>query len=191
MTERGRIDVPRLIRIATFLSVIAAATGVYLGYQAQVELLQQRIDDNNNELRSDDVAFNEAPVLRGERAQLAERYASLFSQNAQAVFVRELATTIRRNGVTLAATSVSQDSGNEPRPAGTLFAKTHLSVTLRGSYRRLLSAISELSRGSEIVEVQEPNLARDTSSILAIVPINIYEPLRATQAAPAPSGDSR
>lgn len=184
MTGRGRIDVPRLLRIATFLFAVAAATGVHLTYQPRIDVLQQRIDDNNNELRSDDIAFAEATTLRGQRTQLANRYASIFAQNAQAVFVRELATTVHRNGVTLIATTVSQEGGNDAHVPGTLFAKTHVSMSLRGSYRRLLAAIADLSMGSEIVEVQPPNLARDGASVIATVPINIYEPLRSRVTSP-------
>ncbi len=192
MTARGRIDVPRLVRIATFLFAVAATTGVYLTYQPQIELVQQRIDDNNNELRSDEVAFSEATALRAERKQLADRYAPLFAQNAQAVFVRELATTVHRNGVTLAATTVTQESADDPHAPGAIFAKTHLSISLRGSYRRLLAAIADLSLDSEIVEVQAPNLSRDGSDVVATIPVNIYEPLRTLPASAAlRPGESR
>lgn len=184
MTSAARINIPRLIRIATFIFAIAAAAGVFLTYQPQIEAVQQRIDDNNNELRSDEVAFHEAAALRGERAKLATRYASLFAQDPQAVFVRELATTVHRNGVTLVSTTVTPDDASEVRGAATLFSKTRLSLELHGSYRRLLAAIADLSMGLEIVEVRAPSLARDSGSVVAKVPVVIYEPLRSVQAAP-------
>lgn len=190
MNSAARIDIPRLIRIATFLFAVAAGAGVYMTYQPQIEAMQQRIDDNNDELRSDDVAFNEAAVLRGERATLSARYASLFAQNPQAVFVRELATLVRRNGVRLTSTTVTPEDQSDP-PASALFAKTRLALELRGSYRRLLTAIADLSMGSEIVEVRAPSLARESGSVVAKVPVVIYEPLRAASQQPSRSGGSR
>lgn len=187
MTPTTRIDVPRLIRIATFLVSVAATAAVYLTYQPQIEAVQQRIDENNDELRSDDVAFHEANLLRGERATLSARYASLFAQDAQAVFVRELATTVRRHGVELVATNVAPDDPSDARGASALFSKTQLALELRGSYRRLLTTIADLSLGSEIVEVRASSLSREGTELVAKVPLAIYEPLRATSTV-APSG---
>lgn len=189
MSATGRINASRLIRTVTVLLAIVAAVCVYATYQPQIDAAQRRIDDDNRALRSDEVAFSEFVSLRAERALLARRYESLFSQNAQAVFVRELATTVRRNGVALVSTNVSQEDPNDAHAAAGIFTKTHLTLMLRGSYRRLLTAIAELSTGSEIVDVQMPNLARDGSAVVATVPIDIYEPRRSP--AGGPSEDAR
>jgi len=191
MTSAARVDIPRLIRIVTLLVAVAAAAAVYLTYQPQIEALQQRIDDNNNELRSDDVVFSGAAALRGERAQLAARYAALLAQDAQAVFVRELATIVARNGVRLVSTNVTPDDATEARGAGTPFTKTRVSLELRGPYRRLLATIADLSLGSEIVEVRAPSLAREGPGVLAKVPVTIYEPLHLTAPPAVRRGDVR
>ena len=183
MTRTGRIDVIRLIRIAAALFSFAAAFGVYATFEPQIDALLQRVDDNNSELRSDEVAASSATALRGERARLAERYATLVAQNSQAVFVRELATAVRRNGVTLLSTVVTAPSPGDAASPGALFTKTHLSVGLRGSYRRLLTTIADLSAGSDIVEVLPPSLTRETGAgdVSATVPLDIYEPVRGQQ----------
>lgn len=181
MTQTGRIDVTRLIRIAALLFSIAAACGVYATFEPQIDALVQRVDDNNSELRSDEVAASNATALRGERAHLAVRFATLVAQNPQAVFVRELATAVRRNGVTLLSTVVTAPAPGDVPEAGALFTKTHLSVGLRGSYRRLLTTIADLSAGSEIVEVLPPSLTRERDEISATVPLDIYEPVHSSR----------
>lgn len=182
MNQEGRIDIARLIRLATVLFAVAAGFGVYLTFSPQIDAMQQRVDDNNSELRSDEVALSNAVPLHVERATLSKRYAALVAQNPQAVFVRELATTVHRNGVSLVTTSITPEPADTERAPGALFSKTHLSVSLRGTYRRLLATIGDLSMGSEIVEVLAPNLTREgTGTIAATVPLNIYEPLHTLQ----------
>jgi Tfp pilus assembly protein PilO len=176
------IDITRLIRIgALALSVLAVAL-VYLAYTPTIETLHARIDDGQNELRSDEIALSQVPSLRAERTQLGERYASLFAQNPEAVFVRELATTVHRHHVALLATSVAQDSAPLASDGPTLpFIRTRVSIEIRGTYRALLATISDLSTGSEIVEVLESSLRRDGPVVIASIPAIIYEPQRATQ----------
>ncbi len=171
------IDIGRALRIATFLCAALAGAFVYFAYEPQAAAAQQRVDDAQARLRSDEVAFSEMPHLRLERAELEHRYAQLFEQNAEAVFLRELASTVRRHGVMLATTSVSQDLDAPPtvaKPA--LFSANRVSLELRGTYRDLLGAIGDLSLGSEIVAVEPPSMRRDGSTIAATVRAVIYEP---------------
>ncbi len=177
----ARIDVPRLIRIVTLLLTVLALVLVYFSYAPQIDALHARIDDGQKELRSDEIAFGQATVLRGQRAQLARRYASLFAQTPQAVFVRELATTVHRHHVMLLATNVSQDAGPTEAGPDLPFTRTRVSIEMRGTYRALLAAIADLSNGSEIVEVREASLHRDGTAIAANVPVVIYEPLHPAQ----------
>lgn len=178
-----RIDVGRLIRIVTLLLSVAAVASVYAAYAPRIDALLARIDDGREELRSDEVARREATRLRAERVDLARTYAPLLSQNAEAVFVRELATMVRRRGVTLVSTNAASDSGShEGEPAGASFSRVRLTVDLRGSYRALLATVAELSTGSEIAEVGEPNLRRDGDAIAATIPVVVYEPRRTTAA---------
>lgn len=180
MTFGTSIDIPRLIRIASVLFAFAAAVGVDLTYRPQIDAAERLVEDRNDELRSDQVAFREATFLRGERARLAGRYAMLFAENPQAVFVRELATTMRRNGVTLVSTSVTPEDPNGERSAAGLLTKTHVTIVMSGSYRRLLGTVADLSAGSEIVDVGVPNLTREGTSVVASVPVDIYEPRKTT-----------
>ena len=175
------VDVTRLIRIGAIALTVLAVALVYFTYTPTIDALHARIDDGQNELRSDEIALSQVPTLRAERSQLGERYASLFAQNPEAVFVRELATTVHRHRVTLLATSVAQDSASTPSDAPALpFVRTRVSIDMRGTYRALLATISDLSTGSEIVEVLEPSLHRDGAAVIASVPAIIYEPQRAT-----------
>jgi Tfp pilus assembly protein PilO len=173
------IDVPRLIRIASLLFAILAGALVYFAYQPQIDGLQTRLDDAEAQLRSEEVAFTEMPRLRAERFALAERYDALFEQNPEAVFLRELASTVHRHDVRLVATSVTPDATAENGPAAAhpaLFKQTGVSLELRGTYAHLLGAIGDLSRGSEIVGVDPPTLRRDGDAVVASVPVTIYEP---------------
>lgn len=180
MTPTSRIDVARLIRTATLLVGLACASAVYATFQPQIDFLQQRIDENNSQLRSDEVAQSTAGTLRRERSDLATRYATLVAQNPQAVFVRELAALVRRHAVALVSTTVAAAAPNDAPEPGALFSKTRLSIVMSGPYRRLLAAVSDLSNGSEIVEVLPPSLARDGADVVATIPLDIYEPLRST-----------
>lgn len=173
------VDITRLIRIGALALAMLAVALVYFAYTPTIDTLHARIDDGQNELRSDEIALSQVPMLRAERTKLGERYASLFAQNPEAVFVRELATTIHRHHVALLATSVAQDSATLASDGPAIpFIRTHVLIEMRGTYRALLATISDLSTGSEIVEVLEPSLRRDGAAVIASVPAVIYEPQR-------------
>ncbi len=173
------IDVRRLIRIATFLFCVVAATLVYLSFAPQIDASGERIDAAQSQLNSDESSFSELGVLRSERDSLARRYARLFAQNPEAVFLRGLASDVARHGVTLVATTETRDTSSQPAnapDAGSAAEKTVLSVEMRGHYRNLLAAIGELSLGPEIVRVDMPTLRRDGADVTALVPVTIFEP---------------
>jgi Tfp pilus assembly protein PilO len=175
------IDVPRLIRIATLLFSILAGTLVWSAYQPQVASLEARLNDDQMSLRSQEVAFAETPRLRAEREDLARHYGPLLAPNTEAVFLRELAATIRRHNVSLLSSSVTRDPP-EPKERqsssyAALFAQREVSIELRGAYRPLLATIGDLSHGSEIVRVDPPELRRDGEAVVATIPVTIYEPV--------------
>lgn len=177
--RNGRTDIPRLIRVATFLASAVAAITVYVAYEPRVDELITRIDTGGDELLSDDAAFRSAALLRSQYAKLSAHYSSLEAHNPEAVFVRELATTVRRHGVSLVTTSATQEQESSQSPGGTvLFGRTLATLELRGPYRALLATIADLSMGSAIVEVRESSLHRDGNTIVADVPVVIYESLR-------------
>lgn len=187
-----RTDAPRLIRIAALACTVVAVVSIWLAYAPQIDAIQTRIDDGRSELRSDETAFSQANVLRAERARLADRYATLLAQNPEAVFVRELATTVKRHRVALLGTNVTQDAAtNDADGANVPFSRTRVSIEMRGTYRGLLATIADLSTGSEIVEVREPNLHRDGDAIAATVPVIIYEPLPTVALRNARTGTNR
>jgi hypothetical protein len=178
MNPQGTVNVPRLIRIATLSFALLGGALVYFTFAPAVDGLQQRIDDAQETLRSGDVAFSEISHVRTERDELARRYARLFSQNPEAVFLRELSATVRARRVTLLSTSVSRDPSGVRAEAthGALLAPTLLQIELRGRYAPVLAAIGDLSLGSEIVDVQAPSLRRDGDAVIASIPVTIYEP---------------
>jgi hypothetical protein len=171
------IDVPRLIRIATLLFAILAGALVYFAYDPQVDTAQGRLDDAQETLLSQDVAFGAMSRLRLERAVLERRYDTPFVKNPEAVFLRELASTVTRHGVTLVSTTVAPDAAvdaSATRPA--LFKQTQVALELRGTYTHLLATVRDLSNGSAIVGVEAPTLRRDNGALLATIAATIYEP---------------
>ena len=177
--SRSEVNVPRLIRIATLLFAVLAGTLVFLTYQPQVEALQQRLQDDASTLRSDETVFHTMAQLRVNRAELARRYATLFAQNPEAVFLRDLSGATQRHGITLVSTSVSHDENTaDGQPHSPLFAQTRVDVQMRGSYARLLAAVGDLSAGSEIVRVDAPTMRRDDDQVLVTIPVTIFEPAK-------------
>lgn len=184
------VNIPRLIRIATLLFAVFAGALVFLTYQPQVDALQQRLEDDTSTLRSDETVFHTMPQLRADRAELGHQYATLFAQNPEAVFLRDLSAATQRHGVTLVSTSVSHVETSDTTPRSSLFAQAHVDVEMRGSYAHLLAAIGDLSVGSEIVRVDAPTMRRDGDEVAATAPVTIFEPaLR--DSAPALEGGVR
>jgi len=182
------IDVPRLIRLATLLSSVAAGAVVFFAYEPRTELLAQRLDDTETALRSDDIAFAEIPRLRVERDRLARQY-TFIARDAEAVFLRELASNVHRHALTLLSTTASQsDVPNRSSGDGVTFHATDLTLELGGSYEHLLAGLSEMSLGSEMVGVEAPSLRRDGPRLVATVPVTIYEPLDARHSVAAVRG---
>ena len=101
----SQVNVPRLIRIATLLFAILAGALVYLTYEPAAEALGQRLSDDTSTLRSDETVLHTLPQLRRSRDELARQYATLFAQNPEAVFLRDLSSATERHGVTLVSTS--------------------------------------------------------------------------------------
>jgi len=182
------VDFPRLIRIVTLFSAILGGALVYFTFEPDIDGLSLRLADTDSELRSDDVAFSEITRLKAERVELFDRYAQLFTQNPQAIFLRELTANVRRHAVTLVSTSVADDRSiprdrNIQLPA---FRETHLTVEIEGRYRDLLAAIADMSASSQLVEVGEANMNRDGKLVIASVPIVLFEPV--TRAASSGTG---
>jgi len=170
-------DGPRMLRTATLIFSLLAGAVVYFAYQPQIDVLASRLQDDESELRSGDIAFSELPRLRRERAALARRYDGAFAHAAEATFLRDLASTVRRHDVTLVSTSVVQDTTAGPNGSNkTLLEATHATLELRGRYVDLLAAVADLSAGADMVGVEAPALHRDGSSIVASVPVTLYEP---------------
>jgi Tfp pilus assembly protein PilO len=184
------IDVRKIIRIATVLACIVAASFVYFSFAPDVDAATLRVDQAQLQLDSDTSTLSHLGMLRDERAALANRYAHLFAQNPEAVFLRGLSADVVRHGIALVSTSEARDlssgaaSGANAAPSND---RTQLVIELRGSYRQLLAAIGELSLGPEIVRVDAPTLKRDGNDVIASVPVTIFEPTaRATQDGGAP-----
>lgn len=192
MSNTRPIDVPRLIRLATLLLAVTAGASVFFAYEPRTELLSQRLDDTETALRSDDVAFSEIPTLRIERDRLAKQY-TFVARDAEAVFLRELASNVHRHALTLLSTTASQtDLPNRSFGDGVAFGATDLTLELAGSYEHLLAGLSEMSLGSEMVGVEAPSFRRDGLRLVATVPVTIYEPVdtrRSAAAAHAPNGN--
>ncbi len=180
--NQGESGLTRLIRTATLLFGILAGALVYATFEPRVDATQRQLDNDESMLRSDEVAFAEVPRLRSECDQLAKRYAELFSENPEALFLRELSAVARRHGVTIVSTSLASDQAGSRSASGTFFQRTPMQVELRGRYRNLLTAIADLSLGSAVIDVGNPSIRRDGGALLAAIPITIDEPARAVAA---------
>ena len=174
----NQTNVARLIKIATLLFGILAGSLVYLTFEPKVDVAQRTLQDDESMLRSDEVVFSAVPGLRLERAQLAKRYAGLFSENAEALFLRDLSTLARLHDVSVVSASLSTDPPPASRLPGTLFQRTAMQLELHGEYRNLLAAISDLSHGTAVVNVGLPSIRRDGAALLATIPLQIDEPAR-------------
>jgi hypothetical protein len=172
----GATNLPRLIKIATLLCGILAGSLVYFTFEPKVDVAQRQLDDDESMLRSDEVMFSAMPGLRLKRAQLASRYAGLLTENPEAVFLRELSGLARLRGVSIVSASLSTEFPATGRTSRTLFQRTAMQLELHGEYRSLLSAISDLSRGTVVVDVGLPAIRRDGTALLATIPLEIGEP---------------
>ncbi|MGH7728851.1 MAG: hypothetical protein ACREM2_08680 [Vulcanimicrobiaceae bacterium] len=169
--------VARWIALGTVLAALAAGSLAWVAYEPAVAAATDRVRNDALALRSNEIAFAEVPHLRAERSELARRYAPLFSENAQAVFLRELAADASRRHVAVLATQLAASNAT-PNATHALLAPTGFDLELGGTYRDLLAAIEDLSLGSEIVTVGMPTLHRDGNSLAASVPVTLDEPLR-------------
>jgi hypothetical protein len=171
------IDGTRMLRATTLIVSLLSCTGIYCAYQPQIDALALRLQDDESELRSGDIAFSELPRLRVEQAVLARRYRGAFERAGEATFLRHLASTVRGHNVTLVSTSVAQDTTAGSNGSNrTLFEATHATLELRGRYVDLLAAVADLSAGAEMVGVDTPALRRDGDAIVASVPVTLSEP---------------
>jgi Tfp pilus assembly protein PilO len=175
MNAGTAIDIPRLIRIVSVALAILAGALVFFHFEPQIDEANARVEDARSQLRSSEVLIAAVPRLRAERDRLRRRYEPVFEENPEAVFLRDLASVVRRHGDNV----VSSSTGHTPsdsRTASGLFDHVALTLELRGTYRGLLAAIVDLSRGNEIVSVAAPSFRRDGRTLVASVPIEIFEP---------------
>lgn len=180
MISSTPIDVSRTMRLATLLLAVAAAAVVYVVDEPRVGALQERIDDAATALRSEEIAANEASRLRDERDVLASRYAPLFAQNAEALFLHDVLTLTRARHVRILATSLGASEPERTSDGGHVpFVKTHGTLELRGGYRNLLQVVAELSTGFAIVAVETPAFRRDGEAVVATIPVTILAPAHA------------
>jgi hypothetical protein len=171
-------NVSRLIKLATLLFGVLAGGVVYLTLEPNVDAAQRTLDDDEAMLRSDEVAFSTLPGLRLKRDVLAKQYAGLFNRNAEAVFLGELGALTRLHRVSIVSASLSEGAKAAPGAPGKTFGQTSMQLELHGRYRDLLAAVSDLSRGTALVDVGLPSLRRDGRALLATIPLQIDEPAK-------------
>ena len=179
MKTETNVDVTRLIRIATAAGAVLAGALVYLAREPDVDALANRLDAARVEERSDDAVIAETERLRAERDTLGRRYAGALGRNAEAVFLRDIGNATRRHGVAVVSTSANRTVA--PAVAGdplALFTRVDFTIELRGTYRALLATVVDLSLGNEIARVAAPSLRRDRGTLVASVPVTLYEPAR-------------
>jgi hypothetical protein len=175
------IDVARLIRVGTLLFAILAGSLVYATYEPTANTIQARLDAAQFTLRSEDLVFAETPRVRAELTTLARRFDPILGRRAQAVFLRELASTVKRRELVLVSTTEPENGSSVTtrRPSFSVpFHQARVTVELRGTYRHLLAAFGDLTQGSGVVSIGVLTLRRGEGAIVATIPVTIYEPIR-------------
>lgn len=179
----ARIDVGRIVKLATLLVACAAGVLIYLARTPEIDTASARLASTESMLRSGDVAIAEIPAMRKSRDVLAARYHDRLAQNAETSFLGELGRLAIHEHVTIVRTSAPDSAIPRAATAAGAFVATPLSVELRGSYRHVLTTIARLSAGSAIVRVDAPNVTRVEGDVDATVPVVIYEPNAMAQGA--------
>jgi len=174
-----------VFRALVFVAAAGAAFGVTLQFEPRISLVQERIDEDARSLLNDEVSFNSLTRLRSERDSLRGRFASFYKVSLEVTFVHELSTIARRNALRVVSITFER-AQLPPAPRRSFspskrFRELHITLTLAGSYRDLLQSIAELSRGNELIFVNRPSLRHDGNSIVASVPVTIFEPEFAEQ----------
>ncbi len=193
MRETTNTRGPRAMRTATLACTLAACAAVLLAYRGPLDDARDAVANERLQLRSDATTFAELARLRRDRPLLAARYATSFSGNAQARFIRELAWELRRRRVVLASSSATADQTALPGPGAyhSAFGASRLNLELRGTYRNIIAAIAGLSAGSELVRVEPASIHRAGTELSALVPVTVYDPSLPGPAAAGSSAGAR
>ena len=102
-------------RAAFVLGGVAAVAAVLIVTEPEVRAAHGRIADAQTTLRSDDVAFAQAPRLESERARLNGRFARDLENDPQAVVLHALSAALRLHGAQFGSTQ--ERSGRSGRAA--------------------------------------------------------------------------
>jgi len=92
----SRIDVGRIVKLATLLFACAAGILVYLARTPEIDAASAQLTATESVLRSDEVAIAEIPAMRRSRDVLAARYHDRLAHNAEATFLGELGRLVTR-----------------------------------------------------------------------------------------------
>jgi hypothetical protein len=100
----------------------------------------------------------------------------MLRRGVEAAFIRDLDANVRRHGADVMSTTAERDgSDGSAGDAETGMRRIDLTIELRGSYRSLLGLISDLSAGNQVVDVRSISLRRADTSLIARVPISVFE----------------
>ncbi len=176
MNDDPAFHVVRLIRASAVACAIATAAVIYLSNEPRISALSNRLEETNAVLRSDDVVLANTERARAQRDLLRRRYARMLHRGVEAIFIRDLDANVHRHGADLLSTTAQRDGADgSPADGETEMRRIDLTIELRGSYRNLLGTIADLSVGDQIVDVRSVSLRRADTSLIARVPISLFE----------------
>ena len=193
LTAMRSLDIGRIVRISGFVAAVAVACAVYVVETPAIDALQQRVDEDSATLESDRVMTLAIPQFRVRRDALARSYQHRFSENAQAVFIRDLTANVARHRVRLVSADVhaTREDARPAVPASPLFRAVAIDVSLEGGYANVLETVADMSLGGAIVEVDAPTLRHaDGNDVDAVVPAVLYIPNDRLPVRPATLGGS-
>jgi len=169
-------SVVRLIRASAIACAIATAAVIYLSNEPRISTLSNRLEETNVVLRSDDIVLANSGRARARLNLLRRRYDRMLRRGVEAAFIRDLDADVRRHGANVVSTTAERDGSTGSAADGeTAMRRIELTIELSGSYRSLLGTIANLSDGRQIVDVRSISLRRADTSLIARVPISLFE----------------
>ncbi len=174
MSDDPSTSVVRLIRASAVACAIATATVIYLSNEPKILALSNRLEETNAVLRSDDIVLANTGRARAQRDLLRRRYARKLRRGVEAAFIRDLDANVRRHGADVMSTTAER-SDESAADGETGLQRIDLTIELRGNYRNLLGTIANLSAGNQVVDVRSISLRRADTSLIARVPISLFE----------------
>jgi hypothetical protein len=165
-----------MIRVSAIACAIGAAALVYFSSEPKLSALSDHLAETSAVLRSDDIVLSNVARVRAQHDLLQHRLSRILRRDVEATFIRDLDSDARRHAADVVSTTAQHDGvEGTTDDADTGLRHFDFTIELRGGYRSLLATIANLSSGNQMVEVRSISLRRSDRSLIARVPIVLFE----------------